>query len=331
MLSRFGLVIVSCLSLLFGSTSVAAATTPTTAFTVAPVLTDLPVVNTQSFFNLQVKQDTSYQLPVKLSNTSTEAQQLTVQINNAQTTGSGVIDYSQAGATLLAKSAPNLAAMVAGSRQQQVTLQPQEQRTVNFTLKTPAAAFAGTVLGGITVTDQGTQAQATMANRTRYTLSVALVEAGQAAPTPQLTAGKVKYGQQAAVSGYQLPLRNVAPLLWHNAQATLTITNAQHKQVARTQLSNFSMAPSSAATLLLPNKRLASGHYTYQVALKSGAQRATVKQPFTIKATTTKAATTTPLKHKAARTNWWLWLGIGVIGVAGLGGIGYWLKRRQHQ
>lgn len=166
MLSRFSLVIISCLSLLFGGTSVVAAT-PATTFSVSPVLTDLPVTNTQSFFNLQVKAGTSYQLSVKLSNTSTTAQQLTVQINNAQTTDSGVIDYSQAAATLLSKSAPNLASMVDGGRQQQVTLQPQEQRTVSFTIKTPVTAFAGTVLGGITVTNQDVQEQATMANRQR--------------------------------------------------------------------------------------------------------------------------------------------------------------------
>ncbi|MFD1318703.1 DUF916 domain-containing protein [Loigolactobacillus zhaoyuanensis] len=327
-MSRFSLVIISCLSLLFGGASVAAAT-PATTFSVSPVLTDLPVTNTQSFFNLQVKAGTSYQLPVKLSNTSTTAQQLTVQINNAQTTDSGVIDYSQAAATLLSKSAPNLASMVDGSRQQQVTLQPQEQRTVSFTIKTPVTAFAGTVLGGITVTNQDVQEQATMANRTRYALSVALVEAGQPTATPKLTAGKVKYDWQTAVGGYQLPLRNVAPLLWHDAQATLTITNAQHKQVARTQLSNFNMAPRTAATLFLPHKRLASGDYTYRVTLKSGTQSTTVKQSFTVKAAAkTATKSTQPLKHTAGQINWWLWLGIALLGVLGLSGIIYWLKHR---
>lgn len=321
---RVGLMIVSCLSLLLGGTGVAAAIDQSAVFNVAPITDGLPVTaGTKTFFNLHVKAGTTYQLPVKLSNPSNSVQKLTLQLNNAQTSANGVIDYSQANTTLLDKNAPNLAAMVVGDRQQKVTLQPNTEQTVQFMIKTPITAFAGTILGGLVVTNEGS-GNTTIRSRTRYALSVALAEVGAAMPAPQLTAGPVKYVQQTT-DGYQLLLRNVPPLLWHSARATLTIRNAQQQKVAYTQLTNFSLAPRSATTVILPHKRMAAGQYTYHVQLVAGTQRVTVKRKFSVKAAPPHHAVLNKISE--VHTDWWAWSGIGLLAAIIIGGSIYWCRR----
>ncbi len=301
----------------------AAPNTGVAQFNAMPILDDLPTVATQSFFNLQVTPNSTYELPVKLSNVSNETQQLTAQINNAQTGVNGIIDYSQSAAELLDPSAASLANMVVGGRQQEVALAPGEQKIVKFPIKVPVTAFKGTVLGGITVVNQpAATTKSTFGSRTQYAISVALTVADQPQPKARLTTGKVSYNR----NGYQLSLRNEQPTLWHQAQATVTIHDRK-RQVAEYKYNNFSIAPRSAVTVVLPHKRLPAGHYTYIFNLKAAKQMIAVKQEFTVKKQITKQVATTKVKT-TAKPNWLLWSGVSVGVLVIIFGSVYWLGRK---
>lgn len=105
---------------------------------------------TLTYFDLKMEPGQEQEITLTVSNSSDKQTTIILSPNIATTNQNGVIDYSQTKGKLDSTLKTPLSSVI--SKEQEVTLAPNETKQVPFTLKMPDKSFNGLLLGGFYVT-----------------------------------------------------------------------------------------------------------------------------------------------------------------------------------
>ncbi|MFB9769413.1 DUF916 and DUF3324 domain-containing protein [Lactiplantibacillus modestisalitolerans] len=327
------LVVMLVLTFIGSGLTAMAAKTPTSNFTVTPILPDNQIDRRTSYFDLKVEPNASQELQVKVSNPATSRKTLRIMPINATTADGGQAVYvpsprqdPSATTTFTKMTSPAVT----------VELAPKEAKTVTFRSRIPRAGFSGQVLGGIFVTDTKSQATTTKAKRgfalrNRYAEVVAVSMWCQPRTVPvELRLAQVKTAdtnQQPTVSA---KIRNVTPVLFGQMKIEAqVIQQSTGKTIATQQLKNGSMAPNSWFNyqVNLGKRTLSAGDYLLKLHLTTGKRDWKFSEHFEL---STQRAQQHNRKLKQPQSQpWLLWITLAAVGVIGLLGAAYWIGRHR--
>ncbi len=281
-----------------------------------------------TYFDLTAAENSIQPLAVAVHNTS--QQQLTVKLaaNDAYTANNGLIAYDRA--TVKSLSAPQslrFSQLVQGKRAQSVTLAAGETKQVTFKVKMPDAPFSGLILGGIrsvaALGDDGNNVQ----NKVAYNLSVVLRHS--ATPVlPQVKLARILPGSRLAKSGLLVRLRNSKPNIVSQMTFKGTVTQLGKAKVLSTyKQQELQMAPYSELNYFMPTKLLQPGNYVLHLQLtgRDGYAQTLTKRFHVDKG---QQISMNDQKKAVAKTNWWLYIGIGAVVVLAVAGATYWAYRK---
>ncbi|WEV44907.1 DUF916 and DUF3324 domain-containing protein [Streptococcaceae bacterium ESL0687] len=138
-------------------TSLAETAENNVGFTINAVIPSNQVDREQSYFDLRMTPGQEQEIVVQIINTSTEESKFKVNVNQAYTNKSGFIDYADS--TVTPDSSMVYKISDIASYEHEVTVAANTTLNLPITLKMPAEQYDGTILAGIQVIKEKTEAE----------------------------------------------------------------------------------------------------------------------------------------------------------------------------
>ena len=175
-----------------------------------------------------------------------------------------------------------------------------------------------------------------LANRYAVTTAVALwCQPNQTVPAKvQLASTKVITNDASAAPVVVAKLRNLAPIAFGELEIkTQVFEKATGHEIVSQTLKNRAMAPNSWFNfeIGLGDKPLAPGKYTLKMQLASGDRHWRFAQDFTLSKARAQEHNTHTKPGKGTATTEWYWFALASGLAVAIGGLAYWLGRRQRQ
>ncbi|MGJ8729566.1 WxL protein peptidoglycan domain-containing protein [Listeria aquatica] len=312
--------IVVCLiafCLIYPAQTLAKNTSSDMAYYVEAIIPDNQMDQTKTYFDLLAKPGEWQTLQLRVHNARSEELTLEIKPHTARTGTGGDIDYSGDDKSSLATSLPySIEELLEG--EEQVTLKPNETRTVSFTLKVPKKAFSGVLLGGFYIHEKNQAKQVddkkegvSIKNQYAYVIGCKVrvdeeeEEQQFALKTPKLT----KWNDLPAIS---VGLTNEASRILSQYELQGEIRNHSGKKIQEIKKRTFSMAPDSVYQLIekVSLDDFSSGKYSYALTVKGENEVWHLKKNFTISGDQIKQVQTDEEKHESN------FLNVLIIGIA---------------
>lgn len=284
-------------------------------YSVAAELPSNQIDRSLAYFALRVTPDTTQTLHVTITNNDTTAHRFALMINRAGTNANGAIDYTKHGVKAAAHMPADLERMATASAV--VTIAAHTTQAVPITLHTPAARFAGLVLGGVRIQELTAAKQTSgngvqLNNQFAYVIGIALQEAASYANIkPNLVLASVAAAQRNYHNTITVHLANPQPNLIHHLKLTAAITKqGRAKPDITVTKSKMTMAPNStfAYPIATANQPLQAGRYTLELAASAsgGKYHWHFTKHFTITSTHASKLNATAVGLKPAASHRWL-------------------------
>ena len=275
---------------------------------------------TLTYFDLKMEPGQEQEITLTVSNSSDKQTTIILSPNIATTNQNGVIDYSQTKGKLDSTLKTPLSSVI--SKEQEVTLAPNETKQVPFTLKMPDKSFNGLLLGGFYVTkkeeaedSKEAEKNVQIKNNYSYVIGIQLRESLEEVK-PQLKMNQIK----PALLNY----RTAVTVNLQNTEATIIKEFDVHAKVRKkgngtvlheATKTDMSMAPNSNFDFPISwdNQSLEPGTYTLDMTAKSGENQWTFEEDFTISAKESKTLNTDAVELEKKAPNWTLII-LSVIG-----------------
>lgn len=268
---------------------------------------------TLTYFDLKMEPGQEQEITLTVSNSSDKQTTIILSPNIATTNQNGVIDYSQTKGKLDSTLKTPLSSVI--SKEQEVTLAPNETKQVPFTLKMPDKSFNGLLLGGFYVTkkeeaedSKEAEKNVQIKNNYSYVIGIQLRESLEEVK-PQLKMNQIK----PALLNY----RTAVTVNLQNTEATIIKEFDVHAKVRKkgngtvlheATKTEMSMAPNSNFDFPISwdNQSLEPGTYTLDMTAKSGENQWTFEEDFTISAKESKTLNTDAVELEKKAPNWTL-------------------------
>jgi hypothetical protein len=260
------------------------------AYAIRALLPNSQIDPQVNYWVLQLNPGQRQQLDTQIVNTGRKPITVTVQANDGITASNAKIVYDQKSARLYPRTTISFSSLVVGERSQDVTVEPGAEKTVSFTIKSPAETYSGIILGGIRTVAKVSDAakgNITLHQQVEYNLSVVL-QGQDVNVTPQLSFGsQVTPGVVANKMVLRIPTTNAQQINISGIQTDFTVTNRETKKVVvkDTQYGQ-SIAPNSRFNWSFPVKKLAAGNYQFRLTVFGrNLKKQTVTRNFSISST----------------------------------------------
>lgn len=268
---------------------------------------------TLTYFDLKMEPGQEQEITLTVSNSSDKQTTIILSPNIATTNQNGVIDYSQTKGKLDSTLKTPLSSVI--SKEQEVTLAPNETKQVPFTLKMPDKSFNGLLLGGFYVTkkeeaedSKEAEKNVQIKNNYSYVIGIQLRESLEEVKA-QLKMNQIK----PALLNY----RTAVTVNLQNTEATIIKEFDVHAKVRKkgngtvlqeATKTEMSMAPNSNFDFPISwdNQSLEPGTYTLDMTAKSGENQWTFEEDFTISAKESKTLNTDAVELEKKAPNWTL-------------------------
>ena len=275
---------------------------------------------TLTYFDLKMEPGQEQEISLTVSNSSDKQTTIILSPNSATTNQNGVIDYGQNKGKVDSTLKIPLSSVI--SKEQEVTLAPNETKQVLFTLKMPDKLFNGILLGGFYVTkkeeaedSKEAEKNVQIKNNYSYVIGIQLRETLEEVK-PQLKMNQIK----PALLNY----RTAVTVNLQNTEATIIKEFDVHAKVRKkgngtvlheATKADMSMAPNSNFDFPISwdNQSLEPGTYTLDMTAKSGENQWTFEEDFTISAKESKTLNTDAVELEKKAPNWTLII-LSVIG-----------------
>lgn len=275
---------------------------------------------TLTYFDLKMEPGQEQEISLTVSNSSDKQTTIILSPNSATTNQNGVIDYGQNKGKVDSTLKIPLSSVI--SKEQEVTLAPNETKQVLFTLKMPDKLFNGILLGGFYVTkkeeaedSKEAEKNVQIKNNYSYVIGIQLRETLEKVK-PQLKMNQIK----PALLNY----RTAVTVNLQNTEATIIKEFDVHAKVRKkgngtvlheATKTDMSMAPNSNFDFPISwdNQSLEPGTYTLEMTAKSGENQWTFEEDFTISAKESKTLNTDAVELEKKAPNWTLII-LSVIG-----------------
>ncbi|MEF9937923.1 DUF916 and DUF3324 domain-containing protein [Carnobacterium sp.] len=275
---------------------------------------------TLTYFDLKMEPGQEQEISLTVSNSSDKQTTIILSPNSATTNQNGVIDYGQNKGKVDSTLKIPLSSVI--SKEQEVTLAPNETKQVLFTLKMPDKLFNGILLGGFYVTkkeeaedSKEAEKNVQIKNNYSYVIGIQLRETLEEVK-PQLKMNQIK----PALLNY----RTAVTVNLQNTEATIIKEFDVHAKVRKkgngtvlheATKTDMSMAPNSNFDFPISwdNQSLEPGTYTLEMTAKSGENQWTFEEDFTISAKESKTLNTDAVELEKKAPNWTLII-LSVIG-----------------
>lgn len=299
------------------------APTPVTAagaeFTVTP---DTAGSSATSYWQYQLKANTTQSLNVTLKNEADHARKFDLSFQNAGVASNGQLFYTP-GAKLTQDDGPSLAGMLSEPKRT-VTVSAHSQQIITTALKVPDTTWAGERLGSLYVQAQADDATSGIQNRFAMAIPLHLTINHALTNKPELTLSKPKLQRHAQTATVTASLANHTARLFGHITQTARLIGPNGKSLATQTLHNAQMPPNGIMPIQLPIKKsLTPGRYTLDVTLDSGTQHYHFTKTFTIAANAIAATKSMPIK---AAIPWWVYALIASL-IAVIGWL-LWTRKR---
>lgn len=292
------------------------------SFTVKAILPNNQTTNQETFFDLQTKPKQKQRLQLLVSNIGKKPLDIKVQLNDAYTSGNGIISYDRPKVKLYKPQNPALTELINGKRTYHVHVKPQYSKIVTFTYQAPKTEFNGIILGAIVATagvSSSKKSEFAIQNQVQYVTGVVL-RSKKDTVKPAITMGKhVIATTRSQQTGLGFTLYNAAPINVSQMKMTSSVKRKGNSKVITKKLRNLQMAPSSTWNVLLPQNKIHPGSYTLTLHLQAkNHYHKTFVRHFTVtKANANAIKKATQPKHYN-RLLPWIFIGLVLIIVLGL-------------
>lgn len=285
---------------------------PTKAYTINAKLTATQTVPNVQYWEMQPKPGTKETLTMQIANIGKKSITVKVSANNAITSDTATIIYSDPRKTIYPRDATSFTSLIHGSREQTVTIPVGQSKNVDFHIQTPAKPFPGMIMGGIFTTADVSKSNAKIHAYIAYQRSVVLD--GEAKPVirPRLKFGAVNVLAKTGKLSLQIATANSQAMYGYGIQSQLQVTRASDgKKISNQVQNNHKIAPNSRWNWRFPLDKLSVGSYKMKLTvLGSNLPKQTVTRRFTVLATDVQSAQS---YNEPKKPNWVMIVIVGVL------------------
>ncbi|MCI2171535.1 DUF916 domain-containing protein [Schleiferilactobacillus perolens] len=283
---------------------------PTKAYTINAKLTATQTVPNVQYWEMQPKPGAKETLTMQVANIGKESITVKVSANNAITSDTASIIYSDPRKTIYPGDATSFTSLIHGPREQTVTIPAGQSKDVDFHIQTPAKPFSGMIMGGIFTTADVSKANAKIHAYIAYQRSVVLDGEAKLVIHPHLTFGAVNVLAKTGKLSLRLTTANPRSMYGYGIQSHLQVTRASDgKKISDQVQNNHKIAPNSRWDWQFSLKKLPVGNYKMKLTvLGSNLPKQTVTRRFTVLATDVQSAQS---YNEPKKPNWVM---IGIVG-----------------
>ncbi|KRM23917.1 hypothetical protein FC90_GL001156 [Latilactobacillus graminis DSM 20719] len=319
---------------LITTTTTSQAAEPAASFAMTIVPPENQTNQNLSYFDLVVKPNQTYNLKLKLVNHQDTPTKIALTAKTATTNMNGVVNYGahqdQSDKTLKYALGDYLK-----PEAKRIKLNPQEQRVVDVTLKTPPKAFKGQLVGGISAVElpksPKTSQQINIRNKFAYAVAV-VIRTNQQTITPEFKLGQVAANQMMGSNQILANIRNVQPKFQNQTTIKAFVTKrGQKKKLYQTEKKQVQFAPNSVMPFYLPlNGPFKPGRYTLDLTVHSEGRQWHFTRHFTV---SRQAANQWNAKdvNLPPQNNYWPYVLTGILLILIILGYVYWRYRKKQQ
>ncbi|MHC5280210.1 DUF916 domain-containing protein [Listeria kieliensis] len=270
------------------------------AYYVEAIIPSNQIDQTKTYFDLLVKPGERQTLQLRVHNARSEELTLEIKPHTARTGTGGDIDYSGDKESPLAASLSySIEELLDG--EEQVTLEPNETRTLSFVLKVPDKTFHGVLLGGFYIHEKKQSEQVepkkegvSIKNQYAYVIGCQ-VRMDSEEEQQQFTLETPKLTKWNDLPAIHAGLTNEASRILSKYQLQGEIRNRSGKKIQKIKKQTFSMAPDSVYRLMskVSLADFPSGKYSYFLTIKGENEVWHLKKDFMISSDQIKQVQTT--------------------------------------
>ena len=290
-------------------------------YSVSSSLPSNQINNKVTYFVLKVKPGQKQNLTIAIQNKDTKAHKYRISINRATTNVNGVVDYSKHGVKKASSLKQNIEDLL--PKPKTVTVAAKTNQSFALPMSVSTTAFNGTLLGGIRVmqvdnNDSSKGKGVTLTNRYAYVIGLQLQEQSDiSAIAPNMILNSVKAKQLNYRNYVSANLENTAPIIMSDVKVNAKVLKYGTKTtVMKTTKDNMSLAPNSdfAFPISANNNPLQAGKYTLDLDAWAVSKKYHwhFSKNFTIKKETADKLNKTAVDQKKPKSNWLMWLLIGL-------------------
>lgn len=241
-----------------------------------------------AYFDLKVAPETKQELKVRFKNLENKQLQLQVSPNPAFTNGNGVIEYSRYDAPK-DSSAQYILPELIQEKEQELTLQPKEEKEVTFHLDVPKTPFKGMILGAIYALNKNdtvkTEKGQMIKNQYALVLGIKLQQDTETKVVPNVKLNEIKPGLNNSYTTVFANLQNVMPRSFGEMSVDAKVYKKGQKKVFKeTKKEHQQMAPNSNYDFPIDwkNEEIKPGKYRLHLIAKAGSKTWEFDRMFTI-------------------------------------------------
>lgn len=262
-------------------------------FYVTAVIPENQIDNRQTYFDLLTEPNQKQTLEIKVTNSKSEDITIITELNSASTGRNGLIVYTDP--DIRDENLKTSITDIAQLREKTITIPADSSSSVYIDIAMPEEAVYGTILGGITFTEQEqedeelnseTDSGVSIKNKITYVIGLKVTESNDTV-TPDFELVSINptlINYKPAVS---VKVRNTEPLIVKDMEVNAEIFTAGEetsKSLYNLSLKNSEMAPTSTGDFIIDweNTEFTAGTYRLKMAIIYGERQWTWDENFTI-------------------------------------------------
>lgn len=273
-----------------------------------------------TYFDLKMEPGKKQTISMTLRNHSDKASTFSIEPHAASTNRNGVIDYSKKLEKKDGSMKYSFEELITGETKH--TLQPNEQKKVEFTIQMPEESYDGIILGGFYIHKEANQAEkdeeksVQIKNDYSYVIGIKLTEASKEVE-PKLQLNEVQPNLENYRTVVTANLQNTEPVIVSGLSVDAKVYKKGSDSVLHeTKKDGMSMAPNSNFDFAInwDNQELKPGKYHLKLAAKDKMNRTwEFEKDFEIKGKESNSLNKEAVELKDDNTKWYIIIGVCVL------------------
>ncbi len=290
-------------------------------FSVIPIIPETQFNKNKSYFDLKLGAGQIQDLEVTLKNSTDKSISVETTLNRATTNLNGVVEYGKTNTEKDSSMVNNIEDYVQ-IREQEVLLNPNEERTIKLKVTAPKEEFEGVMVGGLTFKEkigamEKEKKNDTLTIENEYAYVVGVVLHGNLdVAKPQLALNEVEASQVNARNVINANLQNKTSTYINKMEINAKITKKGSKNLLYSvEKKDMQMAPNSNFNfpISLQGKRLEQGIYTLEMEVTSLTETWEFRKDFAITKEAADKYNKMDVSIEKEDTYRYLWILIGIL------------------
>ena len=255
-------------------------------YEISPIFSSNQIDKDRGYYYVQTEPGKKQTLDLALFSTSDEDKELEIAIENAISSTTGDIDYSE-NLELIHESLANPITEILKPRNEIVTLKAREEAVISLDLTPPKNHYDGVKMGRIVVREKQDEEKKGVTQVFQYALGVITSENGLAYNDGSvLEIEKVQANVSNGTRVIEGFIYNPEPKTIENLKVTSYVTKkGESTKIKERNIDNFAFAPNSKVTYTIPwgLREFESGEYTFHYEAKNDYETFNLVKDFTIR------------------------------------------------